>query len=117
MSAKLLQGRFVDVRMQDCYNVVKCLQDLTCLDASTASYFFELGGFSNLSALLSWPEADMRHARWAAAVVLKDVRHTLCLIMMLVEFEQFPGSAAFAEGKGDAVIGETGRVLHDKTTA
>ena len=62
--------------MQDCYNVVKCLQDLACLDATTASLFFECNGFSNLSALLSWPEADMRHARWAAAVVLKDVRPT-----------------------------------------
>lgn len=68
-----MQGRFVDVRMQDCYNVVKCLQDLACLDASTATLFFGCCGFSNLSALISWPEPDMRHARWAACVVLKEV--------------------------------------------
>ncbi|CAL8467978.1 g7516 [Coccomyxa elongata] len=68
-----MQGRFVDLRMQDCYNVVKCLQDLCCLDASTATIFFKSSGFSNLSAILSWPEADMRHARWAATVVLKDL--------------------------------------------
>jgi hypothetical protein len=84
----LLQGRFVDVRMQDCYNVVKCLQDLACLDATTASLFFECNGFSNLSALLSWPEADMRHARWAAAVVLKDVRPTHFFLLVLIASER-----------------------------
>ncbi len=73
MGVLSVQGRFVDLRMQDCYNVVKCLQDLSCLDATTATIFFKSSGFSNLSAILSWPESDMRHARWAAAVVLKDV--------------------------------------------
>ena len=75
--------------MQDCYNVVKCLQDLCCLDASTATIFFKSSGFSNLSAILSWPEADMRHARWAATVVLKDVSEAHATKHLTVEMSNW----------------------------
>jgi hypothetical protein len=63
----------VDLRMQDCYNVVKCLQDLACFNHDTASMLFKCCGFSNLSALVDWPHPDMRHSRWAGVIVLKDV--------------------------------------------
>lgn len=71
-----MQDRFVDVRMQDCYNVVKCLQDLACASKETATMFFSCWGFSNLSSLVNWPHPEMRHSRWAGVVVLKDVSHT-----------------------------------------
>ena len=68
-----LQGKFFDLRMQDVYNIVKCLQDLACATAATALVFVSCGGLSNLAAVLSWPLEGMRHARWAASVVMSDV--------------------------------------------
>ena len=59
--------------MQDVYNIVKCLQDLACATAATALVFVSCGGLSNLAAVLSWPLEGMRHARWAASVVMSDV--------------------------------------------
>ena len=59
--------------MQDVYNIVKCLQDLACATAATALVFVSCGGLSNLAAVLSWPSEGMRHARWAASVVMSDV--------------------------------------------
>ena len=68
-----MQGKFLDLRMQDAYNVVKCLQDLACATCATASVFVSCGGLSHLAAVLSWPAEGMRHARWAASVVMTDV--------------------------------------------
>ena len=68
-----MQGKFLDLRMQDAYNVVKCLQDLACASCATAAVFVSCGGLSNLAAVLSWPAEGMRHARWAASVVMTDV--------------------------------------------
>ena len=68
-----MQGKFLDLRMQDAYNVVKCLQDLACASCATAAVFVSCGGLSNLAAMLSWPAEGMRHARWAASVVMTDV--------------------------------------------
>ena len=78
-----LQGKFFDLRMQDVYNIVKCLQDLACATAATALVFVFCGGLSNLAAVLSWPSEGMRHARWAASVVMSDVSpcfttHRIC---------------------------------------
>ena len=71
-----MQGNFLDLRMQDAYNVVKCLQDLACASCATAAVFVSCGGLSNLAAVLSWPAEGMRHARWAASVVMTDVSVT-----------------------------------------
>lgn len=68
-----LQGKFFDLRMQDVYNIVKCLQYLACATSATALVFVSCGGLSNLAAVLSWPLEGMRHARWAASVVMSDV--------------------------------------------
>ena len=68
-----MQGKFYDLRMQDAYNIIKCLQDLACATPATASVFVNCGGLSNLASVLSWPAEGMRHARWAASVVMSDV--------------------------------------------
>ena len=68
-----MQGKFYDLRMQDAYNIIKCLQDLACATPATASVFVSCGGLSNLASVLSWPAEGMRHARWAASVVMSDV--------------------------------------------
>lgn len=68
-----MQGKFYDLRMQDAYNIIKRLQDLACATPATASVFVSCGGLSNLASVLSWPAEGMRHARWAASVVMSDV--------------------------------------------
>ena len=70
----LLQGRFVDMRMQDSYTILRTLQDLCCLGEHTAGVFLACCGLSNLCSVVSWPRADMRHVRWAAVSFLKEVR-------------------------------------------
>ena len=74
-----LQGRFVDMRMQDSYNILRTLQGLCCVSGHTASVFLTCCGLSNLCSVASWPHAEMRHVRWAAVSFLKEVC-SLCFL-------------------------------------
>ena len=85
--AVLVQGRFVDMRMQDNYNILKTLQDLSSAE-HTAGVFLSCCGLSNLCSVISWPHAEMRHVRWAAVSFLKEVHSSGFLLTFVLQAEQ-----------------------------